>query len=396
MGAVNIIDLVLVLAFLGAAARGYRQGALSQVAAFAGLVLGLVIGAAAAPGLAARLVGQPGRNLALATFGLLMVSLLAGQAIGLAGGARLRAAMRSTGIATADRVAGIGVGVVSLALAVWLLGSALVSGPVPEVARQVASSRVVTAIGQALPPAPNLFARAGAYLQRQGFPQVFAVLGDRPTAAPVAPPDEAGVRAAQEAAALSTVQVTALGCGAVSAGSGFVTAPGFVVTNAHVVAGGQSLTVTDRSGTVEAVAVLVDPVIDLAVLAAPGLAAPPIPFVDAPAARGTAGATLGYPGGGPDLVVRPAAVTDRVQAVGRDVYGRDLARREVLTLSAAVAEGDSGGPFVTSDRRVGGVVFAAAATEQGIGYALTAEQVADDVAAAVAGNTPVGTGECRF
>lgn len=396
MGALNVVDLVLVLALAAAAARGYRRGALSQVAAFAGLAVGLVIGASAAPGLAARLVTEPGRNLALATFGLLMVSLLAGQALGLVAGARLQAAARTAGIGAADRVFGVGVGVLSLVLAVWLLGSALVSGPVPELARQLSSSRVVAAIGQALPPAPNLFARAGLYLQQQGFPQVFAGLGDRATAAPVAPPDDAAVRAVQEAAAASTVQITALGCGALSAGSGFVTAPGFVVTNAHVVAGGESITVSDAAGTVEAVAVLVDTATDLAVLSAPGLAAPPIPFADAPADRGTLGATLGYPGGGPDLVVRPAAVTDRVEAVGRDVYGRDLAQREVLTLTAGVVEGDSGGPFVTSDLRVAGVVFAAAIGEQSTGYALTAEQVTAPVADAITRNTPAPTGECRY
>jgi S1-C subfamily serine protease len=192
------------------------------------------------------------------------------------------------------------------------------------------------------------------------------------------------------------VQVTAVGCGGVSAGSGFVTAPGFVVTNAHVIAGGERLQVRDASGTFDAVPVAFDAGVDFAVLAAPGITAPPLAFVSTPAERDTTGATLGYPGGQPQLVVRPAAVSMRGEAVGRDIYGRGLIGREILTLSAAVVQGDSGGPFVTADGLVGGVVFAAATTGTGTGYALTAEQVAGEVAAAVSANVPVGTGTCRY
>jgi S1-C subfamily serine protease len=70
--------------------------------------------------------------------------------------------------------------------------------------------------------------------------------------------------------------------------------------------------------------------------------------------------------------------------------------RDVLTLSAAVQRGDSGGPFVTADGLVGGVVFAAAAGEPGVGYALTGEGVRAAVDGAIARNAAVGTGECRF
>lgn len=396
MDRLNLLDLLLIVAFLVAAVRGFRHGALGQVTALLGSAGGLLLGAAAAPRLAASVIDQPGTDLALLTFALLLASFLIGQTIGLAVGARLHAAARTAGAAGFDGAAGAAVGLLTVVVVVWLLGSALVQGPVPLLARQVADSRIVAAVGRALPAPPDLFSRASSYLQQQGFPQVFSGLGDRTTAPPVAPPDDAAVRAAQDAAAASTVQVTALGCGGISAGSGFVTQPGFVVTNAHVVAGGETLTVRDGSGTVGAVAVLVDPAIDLAVLSAPGLIAAPIPFVEAPAARDTVGATLGYPGGQPQLVVRPGAVRERGEAIGRDIYGRGLVRREVLTLSAGVTQGDSGGPFVTSDGRVGGVVFAAAAAEPGLGYALTAEQVADDIATAIVANVPARTGSCRF
>lgn len=394
--ALNGLDLALVVLLLTAAVRGLRQGALSQAAAFAGAGLGLVAGAALAPRVASALIEQPGTSLALLTLGLLLTAVAIGQAIGQGVGARLHAAADSAGVGGVDGAAGLGVGVLSLLLVVWLLAATLVQGPFPAVARQVAGSRIVAELSATLPPAPDLFSRVGSYLQRQGFPQVFSGVGGQTTAPPAAAPPEASVAAAQAAAAASTVQVTALGCGAVSAGSGFVTAAGFVVTNAHVVAGGEQIQVRDGAGTTDAVVIAFDPELDLAVLSAPAVTGPPLPFVTAPAERDTAGATLGYPGGQPQLVVLPAAVRARGEAVGRDIYGRGLVTREILTLSAGVVQGDSGGPFVTAEGQVGGVVFAAAATEPDTGYALTAGEVADDVAAAITANASVATGTCRF
>jgi len=399
----NAVDAVLVVALLVAAVRGYRQGAVAQVAAFAGTAMGLMAGAAAAPPLATRLVPEPGTTLALLTLGLLLAAVVLGQALGLAAGRRLQSAAAGAGRRTVvlDQAGGIGVGLVATALIAWLLGSALLQGPVPWVAQQVRDSTLATAIATALPPAPDLIGRVGNYLQQHGFPQVFTDLREGTTSPPVAPPDDAVVAVAQAAARASTVQVQALGCGGVSSGSGFVTQPGYVVTNAHVVAGGEELTVRDESGAYEAVPVLVDPQTDLAVLAAPGVTAPPIAFVSTPAERATAGATLGFPGGQPALVVKPASVAARTDAVGRDIYGQGFVSREVLTLSAppgatSVQQGDSGGPFVTGEGLVGGVVFAAAAAEPGTGYALSAEAVAPRVSDAIGANTPVVTGPCRF
>lgn len=392
----NLLDLLLFVALISAAIRGYRQGALAQVATFGGAGAGLLVGAAFAPRIAAEIIGQPGTDLALVTFAILLGAILLGQTVGVAVGHRLQAAAHTVGVGGLDRGAGIAVGLVSLLLVVWLLASALVHGPVPAIAQQMRESRIVTALGEAMPPPPNLFGQVGNYLQQQGFPQVFSGIGGGSTAPPVDPPSSAAVAAAQQAAAGSTVQVQSLGCGGISSGSGFVTAPGFVVTNAHVVAGGEVLTVRDQSGTHDAAPVLFDPGLDLAVLSSPGVAAPPIGFVTTPAERGTEGATLGYPGGQQQLEVRPGAVRGRGEAVGRDIYGRGLIARDILTLSAPVQQGDSGGPFVTSEGLVGGVVFAAASAEPGTGYALTAERVSPDVQAAVAANTPVATGACRF
>lgn len=396
MAGLQVLDLILLLALLLAAIRGARQGALSQVAAFGGAAVGLVIGAVIAPSLAGRFVDAPGPTLALLTLALLGACMLLGQAIGYALGARLRMVAHTAGVGGLDRVAGVAVGLVSLLVVVWLLASALQRGPLPFVAQQVSSSQIVQAVGRNFGPAPDVFSRLGTYLTQQGFPEVFSGLGGVATAPPIAPPSTAAVQAAQAAAQASTVQVQATGCGGISSGSGFVTATGFVVTNAHVVAGGEALTVIDGSGTHEAVAVHFDPELDLAVLSAPDTSATALPFTDVPSDRGVQGATLGFPGGQQELAVKPAAVRGRTEAVGRDIYGRGLIDREILTLGGDVVQGDSGGPFVTAAGLVGGVVFAAAVDEPSVGYALTAERVGPPVAEAVARNSPVGVGPCRY
>jgi S1-C subfamily serine protease len=391
----NFVDLLLLVMLVFAALRGFRQGAMSQVMAFGGAALGLVLGAFVAPRLAPTMVDEQGPALALATLGLLLLFIAIGQGIGVAIGMRLRRAVHVAGAAAVDRTAGVAVGVTGVLLTIWLLGSVLVQGPVPSIAKQVRRSVIVAVVDGVMPPAPDLFGRVGNYLDQHGFPTVFSGLGGA-IAPPVDPPSRGAVASAQQAGAPSTVQVTGQGCGGVSSGSGFVTQTGFVVTNAHVVAGTQDVMVRDSSGEYAARAIHVDTQTDLAVLRAPELGAPTIRWVAEPTDRGSAGATLGFPGGSRQMEVKPAAVRSRSAAVGRDIYGRGSVTREVLTLTAGVERGDSGGPFVTRGGRVGGVVFAAAASEPGTGYALTAESVRDDVAAAIQRNEPVGTGNCRF
>lgn len=392
----NALDFLLLALLLYAALRGARRGALSQLGTFGGAALGLILGTAFAPRLAGALRPGPGPTLALLTLGFVLLAVVIGQGVGLALGLRIQERLRETPAVVVDRIGGVLAGLVTVLLSVWLLGSMLAQGPIPAVARQIEGSRIVGNLGRALPPAPDVLARAGTYLRESGFPEVFAGLGGGSTAPPVGAPDDVAVAAAQTAGSGSSVQVQAAGCGGISSGSGFVTSTGFVVTNAHVIAGGSELTVRDGAGTHAATAVHFDPGLDLAVVAAPETTAPPIAFAPMPAERGTTGATLGFPGGDPQLVVEAAAVRARGPAIGRDIYGRGLSDREILTLSADVVQGDSGGPFVTSEGLVAGVVFAASSSEPDVGFALTAGSVRDAVAAAVAGNQAVDVGGCRF
>jgi S1-C subfamily serine protease len=396
-GAPNVLDVALALLFVVALLRGWRRGAVLQIGRFAGLALGLFAGAWAAARIAGLVVSGPGPGVGVVTLGVLLVGLVLGQVVGVAAGMRLGRVVYRSGAARVDRAAGVGVGGACFLLAVWLLSGVLAQGPIPVLAQQIRGSTVVRMLDQALPAPPDVLGRIATLLDDQGFPQVFIGPGYGVTAPPVPAGAEQAVRAAAAAGQPSTVQVQALGCGAVVGfGSGFVTRPGFVVTNAHVVAGFDRLSVRDATGEHPARAISFDRALDIAVLAVPQLTAPPIGWAGTPAVRGTQGATLGFPGGQPEMVVLPATVQGRLDAIGRDIYGQGSTRREVLALAAAVQQGDSGGPFVTSDGLVAGVVFAADPGHTGTGYALTAEQVRPGIDHAIEVDQPAEVGACRY
>ena len=68
--------------------------------------------------------------------------------------------------------------------------------------------------------------------------------------------------------------------------------------------------------------------------------------------------------------------------------------REVYSVRSLIRPGNSGGPMVSRDGGVLGVVFAASITDEETGYVLTAEQVAESAARGIAGNRAVDTGPC--
>jgi S1-C subfamily serine protease len=175
-----------------------------------------------------------------------------------------------------------------------------------------------------------------------------------------------------------------------------VVSDGYAITNAHVGAGARdgAVRITGIDGAhVDARVVLFDPSLDVAVLFAPDLRAVPLTFASNDPDRGTVGAALGYPGGGP-LKIVPAAVTGAYSAIGRDSYGQARVEREILELRAQIDRGDSGGPFVLRDGTVGGIVFAEARTDPDVGYALSPTSVHDRIQPAIGRTRPVATGAC--
>jgi S1-C subfamily serine protease len=164
------------------------------------------------------------------------------------------------------------------------------------------------------------------------------------------------------------------------------------MTNAHVVAGIDRPTVQigGVGHTYEARVVLFDPDRDVAVLYGPGLSAPVLGFDDT-AARGDAAVVAGYPQNG-DLNVQAATVANRIRATGQNIYSDTTVTREIYSIRSTVRPGNSGGPLLTTDGRVYGVVFARSTSDSETGYALTAAEVAPDAQQAATATAPVDTG----
>ncbi len=194
--------------------------------------------------------------------------------------------------------------------------------------------------------------------------------------------------------AVVKVQAIASQCGRVQEGSGWVAAPERVVTNAHVVAGAESVTLQVRGvgDRLRATVVTFDADLDLAVLAVPGLDAEPLrrAGVQPP---GTTVVAAGFPLDGP-YEATPMTVRGTLSASGDDIYGRSGVTREVYALYGDVQPGNSGGPLLTAEGRVAGTVFAKSVADPTTGYALT-DAASDAVLdAAASDNTPTSTGAC--
>jgi len=197
---------------------------------------------------------------------------------------------------------------------------------------------------------------------------------------------------AEAAHSVVKVSSTSYGCQKILEGSGFVIAADRVMSNAHVVAGANSFTVSVDGSEHEATVVAFDPNADISILHVPGLAAPPLVFAHGIVLTGTDAVVLGYPGGGP-FVANPARVREVIELTGPDIYRSTSVRREVYAIRGKVGQGDSGGPLIDRDGRVLGMNFGTAVDDPETGLVLTTNQVYPHAVNAVA-SEPVPTGEC--
>jgi S1-C subfamily serine protease len=159
------------------------------------------------------------------------------------------------------------------------------------------------------------------------------------------------------------------------------------------VVGAKTIIVQTSGSSASATAVLVDLELDIAVLYADDVTAPPLQFTTGEPSRGDLGATIGYPGGGNETV-EPATVAAAYLATGLDVTGDERITRRIIELRATVIPGDSGGPFVLEDGTVGGVVFAESKVDPAVGYALAPGPVIEAITPALGKTAAVSTGPC--
>jgi S1-C subfamily serine protease len=283
--------------------------------------------------------------------------------------------------------------VLATALSLSLIGSSVAATGTPVISTALASSQVLRTIDAITPrPVAEALARVRSAVLDDGLPQLGALLDldVQPSAPPVALDDPV---LAEAAASVARVSGIAHACGRGATGTGFVIAPDRVVTNAHVVAGVETPIVElpgrpAREGRI----VYFDPIDDLALVAVDGLDARVLPIV-APLVPGTAAAIEGYPYGGPFTMVNAEVISAGLVPVP-DIYEESLAPRDIYALAATVQPGNSGGPLLTAEGAVAGVVFARAEADADRGYAMTTTELDPVVAGASGWTDAVSSGRC--
>ena len=388
----NVFDLIAAVILVAAVIAGVRTGALPQVGGIAGAVTGLLVVLNVATWLVAATTSVEPIPRALIVLGAILGAVIVGEAAGSAIG-RAVARRLDAGVFTGvDRLAGGVLGAAQAILIVWLAGGLLAVGPFPALGRAAAQSFSLGVLEAFLPRPEDVVGEIAGVLDASGLPAVFVGLEPIPLQAVDTPtsPEAQGIAGAAEA---STARIVTIACSTQVTGTGEIIARGYLVTNAHVVAGGSSVTVQLGRQQVAATVVAFDPQLDVALLYAPGIKGAALRFAASDPERGAKGAAIGYAGGGP-MVIIPAGVAGAYNATGRDIYGRNRIDRRIIELRASIQPGDSGGPLILADGTIGGLVFAESRTDPSVGYALTPTAVATRIAPAIGRIGAVDTGVC--
>ncbi|WP_055586268.1 MarP family serine protease [Streptacidiphilus griseoplanus] len=393
----NVLDVLLIVAAVCFAWSGYRQGFVVGILSVAGFLGGGLVAVQLLP-LVLRHV-SPGTASSVVAVVVVIVLASIGQAVTTHYGWQLRGRIGRGRGQVVDAAGGSMVNVLAMLLVAWLIGSSLAGTSMPTISKEVRTSRVLGGVQEALPgSAPNWFSDFSSVLARNGFPQVFNPFENEPITE-VQPPDPALAGSAAVAEARqSIVKVvgTASSCSKTLEGTGFVFAPGRVMTNAHVVGGVNEPTVQlgGAGRLYDATVVLYDWQRDIAVLDVPRLTAPALHFAGQ-AGTSASAIVAGFPENG-SFNVQPARLRGRIQANGPDIYHRGQVVRDVYSVRSLVRQGNSGGPLLTPEGQVYGVVFAKSLDSPDTGYALTAAEVLPDVRQGAAATARVDTQGCAL
>ena len=390
----NLVDWLIILLLIVVAYTGWSRGFLVGLLSFIGFVGGAVGGLLLAP----VVLGGLSPGLGVAVLAVLLVLAVASIGQGLLAwlGSWMRSQVTSDPARNVDALGGALLGVVGLLLATWAVGLAISTSAIPHASAAVRESRILRAVDDLVPVSPDRLRQAFQSVVASGrFPEVVAPWVPEPILQVDPPSGALGRDPEIREAAQSVVKVVgrAPDCNRVIEGTAFVIGTERVMTNAHVVAGVTSPRVGIPDGDpLTAEVVLFDPDTDVAVLAVPGLDRAVLGLDDS-VRSGDDAAVVGYPNNGP-LSVEPVRVRGEHALMGRDIYGERPVTRDVVSLRGRVQPGNSGGPLISDEGAVYGMIFAASLTDPDTGYALSLAEISDAIEQAESADSPVDTGRC--
>ena len=358
---------------------GLRKGLVASFLSVVGIVAGALLGARLAPHVLASGSRSPYTPLVALGGAVVLAAVL--ETLASMAGAIVRRAMLFPPLRALDSAGGLVLGAATGLAVVWVVGAAALLLPGQPGLRETAQRSVLLRrLNEIVPPATLLHALARV----DPFP---AISGP---AAPAEPPTAAVLRLpAIQAAAPSVVRVLGTACGLGVEGTGWVAAPGLVVTAAHVVAGERDTTV-EQAGSdarLRAQPVAFDPTNDVAVLRVEGLLARPLPLAEP--AEGEPVAIVGYPEDGP-LASTPGRIGRTATVLSQDAYGRGPVTRTITSVGGRIRHGHSGAPAIDSSGRVEATLFAVR-LRTASGYGVPSQVVRNVL---VGASGPVSTGDC--
>lgn len=389
-----IVDGFIVVGVLAAMTSGWRQGGLASLLSAVGILAGFIIGLGVAP-LVLQITDQVGIRFLLA-LGMLILLIGLGQLLGSALGHAIRDRMKTKSGQRVDSSFGaILMSVFSLVL-IWLIATPMATGLSNSVGKGVRESAILREVNKVMPDELTQLPRSiSGMLNDSGLPPVMMPWEDGSSVDVEAPNIEVADQAMVQDIRPSVVHVIADadGCRRRMMGSGFVTADNYVVTNAHVVAGTQTAYVDTVVGIKEARVVYYNPEVDIAVLRAENLGLEPLAWADGPAYTGDDAVVMGFPHSGP-FTANAARIRERVNIAGPDIYSNSRVERESYILRGTVVQGNSGGPLISPNGTVLGLIFGASVDDTDTGYAITAEEVRAHIGDVTRFENSVDTQEC--
>ncbi|GEE01470.1 acid resistance periplasmic serine protease MarP [Gordonia spumicola] len=391
------VDLAILAIALLAAFSGYRQGAAASALAFAGVLIGAVAGVLLAP-LVIKQFDDPRLRLVVGV--LLIVGLIVvGEVSGMVLGRAARSSIHSPAVRRVDSGVGSVLQVLAVLVAAWLLSFPLRSADQPRISQAVDDSAVVQAVDAVAPQwMRNLPNELTELIDSSGLKQVIGPFGATQVSNVDAPDSQLADSAIVHKVRPSVIKITGVShsCGQSLEGSGFVVAQNRIMTNAHVVAGTDEVSVeTARGRHLDATVVWFNYRNDVAILDVPGLRAPVLDFAPEQASTSDDAIVLGFPENGP-YTVTPVRIRNVVNLNGPDIYqSAKPVERQVYTMRGLIRSGNSGGPMITPDGKVLGMVFGASQDPaDDTGFALTAAQVQQDLTQSENRTAAVSTQSC--
>ena len=390
----SMLDFALLCFLLFVSVTGWRRGLLVSVLSLGGVVAGAFIArgllATYTSGNTTLTMWSIAGEAAIALGGLAL-----GSAFGAFVGRRLRTFLKWRPLIKLDSLGGAVTSCATWSIVSWLVTSLLLATPTSAITNALDDSRVTTALDTYMPQqVRDGMERVRGFVSDSHLPS--NLTGGLLSPQVDAPDSKVTKNGKVKDALGGVVRVEGIAslCKARLSGTGFIIDGGFVITNAHVVAG------VDRPGVrlqgkgrlFPVTVIYFDPQVDIAVLKLKDALGHGLAITTAQS-RGTDVVVAGFPGGG-KLSLIPARVRNVAASKGTDIYGKGMVLREIYSLRADIRQGDSGAPLITTDGKVAGLVFASAANDSLTGYALSPREFAKALASIAVSHTSVSTGKC--